>query len=100
MSDTAPERKQQTIKTFNPDAEIPVGELRFFRRGGIDIPGTHGASVVKPTTQENKGIYELAYIPRIRHHRITYTPPPGRGSVEVLFVHEAQCAWKPAAEAK
>ena len=88
-------------KATNVDGEIPVAELRILRRGGIDLPGpgNTGKSVIKTSTQANRGLVEIFYVPRLRHHRVTCTPP-GDAEPETLFVHETACTWIPAKEPK
>lgn len=78
------------------EGAIAVSRIRFLREGGIDLPGgKYGATAVAATTQENRGTFELHFIPRLRHHRIVFRDPRG-GAATTMMVPEQWCSWEPA----
>lgn len=100
MSEVAAQKNPAPKRTASLKIEdgetIPVLELRFNRPGGVDIPGKTGANGVRSGAGiEREGDYELAYVPRMRHHRIAYRKRGGGGE-RVVFVHETWCSFEPA----
>lgn len=87
---------QATTPKKAPDAgggeTFPVARLRFTTP--VDVPGKAGANALNAGPGDS-GSYEIDYIPRIRHHRITFTPRAASSATEVLMVHESAASWKP-----
>ena len=75
-----------------PDA-IPVRVLRF--AVPVDGPGLSVASSCSSRVAKADSRFEIAYLPWLRHHQITYHPP--EGAAVVVMVPECHVkSWDPA----
>lgn len=81
-------------KQRNGSDPIPVRVLKFAQ--STDIPGKAGASSCMHIPQAQHRRYEIAYMPWLRHHRITYISGAEAQEPEVVFVYEGHVAtWAP-----
>lgn len=94
---TDPSKKPPPAKKPSPLDElgegIPVSRLDFHRPNGVDIPGRHGAGGIR-AGKNDAGTYEIAYLPRIRHHRVVYTPRNTEKAQQTFYVPETWCTWE------
>lgn len=79
-------------------AEIPVKMLKFRNGITVDLPGKPTASGLVSSEPKNQAFYRIAYLPRIRMHRVEfYAPGPkkDRKPADVVFVPEGWATWSP-----
>ena len=93
MNETPSDKKPRQAAD---EGAIAVSRLRFLREGGVDLPGgNYGKNAIAATSQENRGTFELHYLPRLRHHRIVFRDPRG-GAPITMMIPEQWCSWEPA----
>ena len=65
---------------------IAVKSMKFVQ--SVDLPGKPGASSVS-TDKKGAHYHELAYLPWMRHHRITWHQAGEGRTPQTVYVHES-----------
>lgn len=86
----------------NPSSPEAIAVKAIYFNGQVPLPGNGGAENVSIPTEPHpsRARYELAYLPVMRHHRVTYYFPGGVNAAQsprTVYIPEA-CVkmWEPA----
>lgn len=90
---TPPPTNTKTTKREYEEGAIKVRRLSF--DGPREVPGNSATARGVTSGEAARGTYEVTYLPRLRHHRVTFRPRDSDKRPLTKMFHETVCEWEP-----